>query len=227
MKYTDEDLIRCLTKFIRGMPIDYDDIPYVDLYGDKEPAELFQNLGNNHVNYFFTQLKRKAIKGKNFNRSIVGGRKWKGRDNSKEILDRERSRIGYKKTFRFDEESGSEDKEIVYWIVKEYCLDKTTVDVLRECGEIRHEDFVVCFITKKVNLCKHHQDTSTTTDNVVPDCVLNLSRDHDEWLYGAKIWQLPPLDESFKALTDEELNYFDTPDPEYPHAYIHENKKLN
>lgn len=36
MKYTDEDLIRCLTKFIRGMPIDYHDIPYVDLYGNKE-----------------------------------------------------------------------------------------------------------------------------------------------------------------------------------------------
>ncbi|KAG5610413.1 hypothetical protein H5410_021694 [Solanum commersonii] len=86
MKYTNEDLI------------------------SKEPAELFQNSGSDHVNYFFTLLKRKMIKGKNFNRSIIGGRKWKGRDNSKEILDKERSRIGYKKTFRFDEESSSEDK---------------------------------------------------------------------------------------------------------------------
>ncbi|KAK4721285.1 hypothetical protein R3W88_011518 [Solanum pinnatisectum] len=165
MKYTDEDLIRCLTKFIRGMPIQYHDIPYINLYGNKESAELFQNSGNDHVNYFFTQLKRKTIKGKNFNRSIVGGCKRKGRDNSKEILDKERSRIGYKKTFRFNEES------------TEYCLDKTTIDVLRERGEIIHEDSVVCFITKK----------------------------------------LPSLDEPFKALTDEELEYFDT--PEYPHAY--------
>jgi len=46
-----------------------------------------------------------------------------------------------------------------------------------------------------------------------------LSRDHDGWLYGAKIWQLPSLDEPFKVLIDEELDYFDMPDPEYPHAY--------
>ncbi|KAK6791380.1 hypothetical protein RDI58_010461 [Solanum bulbocastanum] len=136
------------------MPIEYNDIPYINLYGNKEPGELFQNSGNDHVNYFFIQLKRKTIKGKNFNRSIVRGRKWKGRDNSKEIVDKERSRIGYKKTFRFDEESSSasEDKESVYSIVKEYCLDKTTMDVLRECGEIRHEDSVMCFITKKARV---------------------------------------------------------------------------
>ncbi|KAL3339255.1 hypothetical protein AABB24_028077, partial [Solanum stoloniferum] len=221
MKYTDEDLIRCLTKFIRVMPIEYNDIPYINLYGNKEQGELFQNSSNDHVNYFFIQLKRKTIKGKNFSRSIVGGRKWKGRDNSKEIVDKERSRIGYKKTFRFDEESSSasEDKESVYWIVKEYCLDKTTMDVLREHGEIRHEDSVVCFITKKVSLCKNHQNIPITIENIVPDCVSNSSRDHDGWLYGAKIWQLPSLDEPFKALTDEELDYFDTPDPEYPHAY--------
>ncbi|KAK4721286.1 hypothetical protein R3W88_011519 [Solanum pinnatisectum] len=118
MKYTYEDLIRCLTKFICGMPIEYHDIPCIDLYSNKEPAELFQNSGNDHVNYFFTQLKRNTIKGKNFNRSIVGGRKWKGRNNSKEVLVKERSRIEYKKTFRFDEESRSEDKESVYWIVR-------------------------------------------------------------------------------------------------------------
>ncbi|WMV24547.1 hypothetical protein MTR67_017932 [Solanum verrucosum] len=161
------------------MPIEYHDIPCIDLYGNKEPAELFQNSGNDHVNYFFTQLKRKTIKGKNFNRSIVGGRKWKGRDNSKEILGKERSQIGSRKSFHFDVESSSEDKESVYWIVKEYSLDKTTMDVLSERGEIRHEDYVVCFITKK----------------------------------------LPLLDEPFKAFTDEELDYFDTSDPEYSHAY--------
>ncbi|KAK6791327.1 hypothetical protein RDI58_010408 [Solanum bulbocastanum] len=198
MKYMDEDLIRCLTKFIREMPIEYHDIPYIDLYGNKEPAELFQNSGNDHANYFFTRLKRKMIKDKNFNISIVGGRKWKGRDNSKEILDKERSRIGYKKTFRFDEDSSSEDKEIVYGIVKEYCLDKNTMDVLGERGGIKHEDSVVCFITKKVSLCKNHQDIPITIENVVPNCVLNSSRDHDGWLYAAKIWQLPSLDELFK-----------------------------
>ncbi|KAG5610414.1 hypothetical protein H5410_021695 [Solanum commersonii] len=190
MKYTDEDLLRCLTKFIRYRPIEYLDILYIDLYGSKEPIELFQNSGNDHINYFFTLLKRKTIKGKNFNRSIVGGRKWKGRDDSKEILNKERSRIGYKKTFRLDEESSNEDKESVYWIVKEYCLDKTTMDVLRERDEIRHEDSVV--------------HIPITTENVVP--VSNSSRDHDRWLYGAKIWQLPSLDEPFKALTDEELD---------------------
>ncbi|KAK4721283.1 hypothetical protein R3W88_011516 [Solanum pinnatisectum] len=158
MKYTDEDLIKCLTKFIHGMPIKYHDIPYTNLYGNKEPGELFQNSCNDH----------KTIKGKNFNRSIVGGRKWKGRDNKSS--------------------SAREDKESVYWIVKECCLDKTTMDVLRERGEIRHEDFVVCFITKKVSLYKNHQDILIKIENVVPDCVSSSSKDHDGWLYAAKIW---------------------------------------
>ncbi|KAG5610424.1 hypothetical protein H5410_021705 [Solanum commersonii] len=100
------------------------------------------------------------------------------------------------------------------------------MDVLRERGEIRHDDSVVCFITKKVSLRKSHQDISMTIENVVPDCVANSSRDHDGWLYTAKNWQLPSLDEPFKALTDQELDYFDTLDLEYPHAYIYENKKL-
>ena len=123
-------------KFVRGMPIEFHDIPYIDLYENKKPSELFQELlcsegkiDNDHVSYFFTKLKKKSLKGKNFNRSIVGGGKWKGRDTSKKIVDKKKSVIGLKKTFRFDEERSDSDdnKKIVYWIMKEYCIDEAIV----------------------------------------------------------------------------------------------------
>ncbi|XP_055802374.1 uncharacterized protein LOC129871479 [Solanum dulcamara] len=234
MKYTDEDLIKSLMKFVRGMPIEFNDITYIDLYGNKKPSELFHELlgsegkDNDHVNYFFTELKKKSAKGKNFNRSIVGGGQWKGRDTSKEIVDKESKVIGLKKTFRFDEEtSGSDNKNSVYWIMKEYCLDKCIVKVLRERGEIRHENSVVCSIMKKVSLCKNSQDIPTNIENIVSnciDCVPNSSTDDKRWLYAAKIWLLQPLDEPFKSLKDEDLAFCDKPDPGYPQAY--ENKKL-
>lgn len=89
------------------------------------------------------------------------------------------------------------------------------MDVLRERGEIRHEDSVVCIITKKVSLCKNHQDIPIIMENVVADCVSNLSTDCDGWLYAAGIWQLPSLDEPFEALMDGKFNYFDMFDPPY------------
>lgn len=111
-------------------------------------------------------------------------------------------------------------KKIVFWIVKEYCLDKITMNVLSGRKEIRHEDSVLCFVTKKINICKNHQEIPIKIKNVVLDCVSNSPKDHGGWLYVANIWQLPSLNEPLKSLTDEKINYFDIHDPKYPRAYI-------
>ncbi|KAJ8564636.1 hypothetical protein K7X08_001096 [Anisodus acutangulus] len=235
--YGDEDLISYLRKFVCGKPIECNHIRHIDLYGNKKPCELFEDLLSSvdHVNYFFTQLKKKSVHGRNFNRTIAGGGSWKGRDTSKPILDKERSTIGFKKTFRFDEER-TDNKRTVYWIMKEYYLNETIVKALRQRGEIRCEDSVLCSITRKVSLgTKYSQDVPIPSgiDNVVANhldyapssssAAAEVAPIYAEWPLYPAITALPPLDGPFESLTEEELAFCDEPDPGYPQAY--ENKK--
>ncbi|XP_059310164.1 NAC domain-containing protein 1-like [Lycium ferocissimum] len=218
--YDDEHLINYLLKFVCGKPIGCDDIRYIDLYGNKKPCELFDDLlcsegktSSDHVNYFFTRLKKKSVHSKNFNRTIVGGGSWKGRDTSKAVLDKDGSVIGSKKTFRFDEESSG-----VYWIMKEYYLNETIVKVLRQRGEIQHEDFVVCSIMRKVSLGKISQDIQSKDENVV--IKESLAEEEFPWPLHPELTELPPLDGPFESLTEEDMAFFDKPDPGHPQQPI-------
>ncbi|XP_009607153.1 NAC domain containing protein 50-like [Nicotiana tabacum] len=215
--YNDQDLISYLQKFVCGMPIETDRIGHIDVYGNKKPCELFQDLlcskeetSNDHVNYFFTQLKKKSASGKNYNRSITGGGSWKGRDTSKAVHDKEGSIIGLKKTFRFDEECS--DHQRIVWNMKEYCLSDNILEVLRQRCQIRHEDYVLCSVERKVNLCKHSQD--------IPSEISSSALRYGGWPLYTELTKLPPLiDGPFESLTEEELAFFDNPDPGYPQAY--------
>ncbi|MCD9646816.1 hypothetical protein HAX54_036999 [Datura stramonium] len=157
---------------------------------------------------------------------VVGVGSWKGRDTSKKIFDKEGSVIGLKRTFRFDEESsGSDNKRMVYWIMKEYCVNESTLEVLRQRGEIQREDSVLCSITRKVSLCKKSRDIPSKIENVVSnhlDYVPNSG--YSTWpLYTAET-RLPPLDGPFQSLTEEELAFFDKPDPGYPQPFETKNE---
>ncbi|TMW98955.1 hypothetical protein EJD97_003276 [Solanum chilense] len=156
MNIDDEQLLRYLLKFLTGMLVDCDQIRFVDLYGKEKPSQLFATTDRHHV---FTQLKKKKGNGKNFNRGIVGGGgSWKGVDNGKPVYNKKGLKIGFKKTFRFDEENH-------VWIMKEYRPSDNILKALRLRGQIRHEEeFAVCSITRSVNSSK--EQSSTT--NVVP-----------------------------------------------------------
>ncbi|CAK9141170.1 unnamed protein product [Ilex paraguariensis] len=69
-----------------------------------EPWEIFGNT------YFFTELKKKTVKGKWFAR-MDGKRKgsWKGQDKGKPIQNGEGIVIGYKRSLRYDEEDGERE----------------------------------------------------------------------------------------------------------------------
>ncbi|XP_009772253.1 NAC domain-containing protein 78-like [Nicotiana tabacum] len=211
--YNDQDLISYLQKFVCGMPIESDRIRHIDVYGNKKPCELFQDLlgetSTDHVNYIFTQLKKKSDGGKNYNRSITGGGSWKGRDTGKPVRDKEGSVIGLKKTFRFDEESDIGNNQRIVWSMKEYCLSDARLEVLRQRSQIRHEDSVLCSIEKKVNLCKNSQDISSSSSATI----------YCGWSLYTELTKLPPFDGPFESLTEEELAFFDNPDPGYSHAY--------
>ncbi|KAJ8528532.1 hypothetical protein K7X08_022224 [Anisodus acutangulus] len=165
--YDDEKLMGYLLKYVCGIPIQCNQIRFVNLYGNKKPSELFDTT-TDHVNYFFTQLKKKTGKGKNFNRAIVGGGSWKGLDKSKSVSDKKGSVIGFKKTFRFVDD----DDHHHVWIMKEYHLNDKILQALRHRRQIRHEDFVMCRITRNVNSVKLSSNSKvsllTTESNVVP-----------------------------------------------------------
>ncbi|KAK4710116.1 hypothetical protein R3W88_004629 [Solanum pinnatisectum] len=124
------------------MPVECDEIHLVDLYGNKKPSQLFETTTSNH-HHVFTQLKRVN---KNFNRAIVGGGgSWRESGSIEDIVDKEGSPIGFKRGFRFKEESH-------VWIMKEYRLSDSKLKALRLRGQIRHEEFVVCSIMKRATV---------------------------------------------------------------------------
>ncbi|WMV24542.1 hypothetical protein MTR67_017927 [Solanum verrucosum] len=99
------------------------------------------------------------------------------------------------------------------------------MDVLRERDKTQHEDCGT--ITKKViSLCNNSQNIPSKIENVAPnrlDCVPNSSICEEGTLLDPETQLLPPLDGPFELLTEEELAFFDKPDPGYPQAYV--NKK--
>ncbi|KAK4338850.1 hypothetical protein RND71_040312 [Anisodus tanguticus] len=81
----DEELISYLLKFVSSKLFEcVHNRDNVDLYGNKKSCDIFDELSlegeATDVNYFFTQLKRKSVNGKNFIRTMVGGVTWKGLD---------------------------------------------------------------------------------------------------------------------------------------------------
>ncbi|KAH0696357.1 hypothetical protein KY290_013724 [Solanum tuberosum] len=140
MNFDDEQLMISLLQFVSGSSSVQ--FQLVDLYGNNKPSQLFDTTTSTTEYHVFTQLKKKKTgNGKNFNRGIVGGGgSWKGIDISKPVYDWKKSVIGFKKTFRFEENNH-------VWIMKEYRLCDELLNAL-----IQHEEeFVVCRITRSVN----------------------------------------------------------------------------
>ncbi|KAH0698926.1 hypothetical protein KY284_013141 [Solanum tuberosum] len=144
MNFDDEQLMTSLLQFVSGSSVQFQ---LVDLYGNNKPSQIFDTTTTSTEYHVFTQLKKKKTgNGKNFNRGIVGGGgSWKGIDISKPVYDWKKSVIGFKKTFRFEENNH-------VWIMKEYRLCDKLLNSLIQLGRIQHEEeFVVCRITRSVN----------------------------------------------------------------------------
>ncbi|KAJ7950914.1 NAC domain-containing protein [Quillaja saponaria] len=150
-----------------------------DLYGDKNPWEIWESFKNcisdhyfsDHHDedsdeeqhklqdlYFFTKLKRKTLNGSRFDRKIGSG-SWEGEDASKPIMScpdnhQRKQRIGSKKRFRFEKSGTKQDGR---WIMIQYSLD---------CSLLAHQvnDYVLCRLKKndlKVKLKPKEMDGIT------------------------------------------------------------------
>uniref|UniRef100_A0A3Q7EYE9 NAC domain-containing protein n=1 Tax=Solanum lycopersicum TaxID=4081 RepID=A0A3Q7EYE9_SOLLC len=181
----DEQLIGYLINFVTGVPVGCNEIRIVELYGNKKPSQLFDTTTTDH-HYFFTELKKR---GKYFNRGIAGrGGSWRKYGTNEEVVDKNRSVIGFKRRFRFEEENH-------IWIMKEYCLFDSKLKDLRLRGQIRHEGFVVCSIMRKgtcSSQCQVNQDLGLIQCDDLKESTMTAAKD-DECSVRQEVVHTRPL----------------------------------
>jgi hypothetical protein len=144
---SDEDVVRFyLRPKATGQPLPYPDIVFeFDLYGEKEPSEIWDMFGGPSLDetedlFFFTKLK--PLSRSRVNRSVGIGGTWSN-ESSKTIFARgTRIPIAMKRNFRYENPGSPQDGA---WIMREYSLPmKTQPDV----GSSSSSSYVVCRLSK-------------------------------------------------------------------------------
>nr|GMD21716.1 NAC domain-containing protein 78-like [Ipomoea batatas] len=145
----DYELLTILLRFVIGMGCHRTNIRHEDLYGEKEPWEIFRWDCNEKHQYFFTQLKRKSknMKGSRIDRT-VGKRPgtWHGQDKAKPIIDKKTGALlGYKRSFLY--QNKLEPEQDRQWLLKEFYLNDA---VTKTYPNVEHaKDFVLCRLRRK------------------------------------------------------------------------------
>lgn len=126
---TDEELVcSYLEKKIQGKPLPCDIISECELYGVKEPWEIWSTFGGddpdddrdlNRFLYLFTRLRNKSYRGSRIQRRVGSG-SWKGERKA----DRVRARrsgicVGLKKRFHYENQKSLHHRR---WLLDEYSL---------------------------------------------------------------------------------------------------------
>lgn len=132
-KPTDVELLQLfLYNKVHGKPLpNYGPILEYDLFGDKNPWEIWDEFGGSHSYdgrdlYFFTLLKRKRkFANSTGSRSVrtIGLGSWEGEDSGKTIVANNRNQpqpLGTRKRYRFEKSGTDQDGR---WILHEFSLD--------------------------------------------------------------------------------------------------------
>ncbi|GFQ06251.1 NAC domain-containing protein 78 [Phtheirospermum japonicum] len=146
---SDEEKITYLLYKVSGLPLPCDNfIDMDDLYGEKEPWEIFGDSDEGEL-YFFTVLKKIGKKGnrgdyKRFSRNVGTGT-WSNKGRKVPIYRKGiRDIIGYKRCFRYERKiEGMGDNGT--WLLKEYTLPDKVVRRLEE----EYKDYVLCVLKRK------------------------------------------------------------------------------
>ncbi|KAK6151573.1 hypothetical protein DH2020_014208 [Rehmannia glutinosa] len=123
----------------RPLPSDFNfiSIPTVDIYGDKEPGEIFKD----YENHFFSKLKKNPVNG-NYIRFAASG-VWQALEDGiiNMIYDSEDREIGLWNMFEYRIPSNDEMER---WILEEYRLTTRFKNCIKDdCTE-----YVFCTVTK-------------------------------------------------------------------------------
>nr|GMD15059.1 NAC domain-containing protein 78-like [Ipomoea batatas] len=150
-KPTDKELMQYLEGFVLGKPLKHtsDFIALEDLYGEKEPADIFGS-GNPMTRYYFTGLTRKCQGGSRFLRRVGHRGTWKGQDAGHPIRVRDKV-MGFTKSLKYEMKKSKNkgrlgDRPGESWLMKEYSLSD---DYLRD-KHVVLKDVVLCRIRRRV-----------------------------------------------------------------------------
>ncbi|XP_031100821.1 NAC domain-containing protein 78-like [Ipomoea triloba] len=162
-KPTDKELMQYLEGFVLGKPLKHtsDFIALEDLYGEKEPSEIFGS-GDPMTRYYFTQLRRKCQGGSRFLRGVENRGTWKGQDAAHPIRVRDKV-MGFRKSLKYEmkkskSKGGLGDRPGEAWLMKEYSLSD---DYLRDKNVVL-KDVVLCRIRRRVVRSTSRSSESST-----------------------------------------------------------------
>ncbi|XP_060211413.1 NAC domain-containing protein 83-like [Lycium barbarum] len=148
---TDRELLKYLLGFVRNEPLpeQYQLMQQVNLYGDKDPWQIFEaydngNDNNNNARYFITPQKKEKLAWKRFSRTVGKGT-WKPQSKGKEVFDDKGRVMGYVKSLKYTPANKSSSNANGEWLMTEYSLYNGYVDALK----IKNKGFVICKIKKK------------------------------------------------------------------------------
>ncbi|KAL3631748.1 hypothetical protein CASFOL_024732 [Castilleja foliolosa] len=140
---SDEEKIKYLVQKVTGsrsMPLCDDVIGTADLYGEKEPWQIFRD-SEDKERYFFTELKK--VGKKRICRNVGSGT-WSNKGQKVPIYGSNNKLIGHKRCFRYEtkKEGDRNNSSSCKWLLKEYTLPD---NVLRK----EFKDYAFCVLKKK------------------------------------------------------------------------------
>ncbi|KAK7278839.1 hypothetical protein RJT34_23877 [Clitoria ternatea] len=166
-KATDEEMIELLNKKVHGKPLSKNGVILEhDLYGEKNPWEIWQEFEGDSKSYggkdlyFFTRPKKKFPNGSRLVRTIGVG-SWEGEDVGKEVVATEtKERIGMKKRFRFEKSGTPHDGA---WIMHEYSLHSSLIT------DASANNYFLCRFRKNLRHGVHEEKGVEGTKNLGED----------------------------------------------------------
>ncbi|KAM3378693.1 hypothetical protein P3S68_011129 [Capsicum galapagoense] len=141
---THTEVLKYLLGFARNDPLPKQNklMQEVDLYGDKEPWQIFEG-DNTSTHYCITQLKKKKADWIRTERSVGKG-KWHPQCKAKQVFDHKRRLMGYVKSLKYIPRTSHKSSiKAAYgeWLMTEYSLHYSQ--------DIKKKGYVICKIKKK------------------------------------------------------------------------------
>ncbi|KAL3633025.1 hypothetical protein CASFOL_026009 [Castilleja foliolosa] len=145
---SEEEMMKyLLQKVTQTLPCNVDNfIGTADLYGHKEPWDIFGGDSEDKERYFFTELKKVGKKkpGQRISRNVGDGY-WSNKGQKSPIYGTNREGlVGYKRCFRYESKNDDNDRSGI-WLLKEYVL----ADNVKRRVKEEFQDYALCVLKRK------------------------------------------------------------------------------
>ncbi|KAL3624177.1 hypothetical protein CASFOL_032993 [Castilleja foliolosa] len=184
----DNEKIAYLLSHVTGKPLSGSHlIRTADLYGCREPWDIFGDSYEEDEQYFFSTLKKVGNKKKNndeykrYTRNVGKGGTWSNKGQKIPITGKRGGLIGHKKCFRYVSSKNEDDRINGVWLLKEYTLPDNIASKNVKVKD-EYKDCVLCVLKRKMK----KKNTRVTDHDQSPRVESGLV-DNNEVLSGSAI----------------------------------------